>query len=307
MKTHAIQSLIIGLIALPLVAHSQTIFSGGDLDTAGNWNNNLPDTVGNTGTVNTNGSFDTSITGRQWVVNQGGGTITAGASTTVDFDGGSWTLSGASSSWDIDMFDFSNFAVSIENGATFNQLSSGNSYLRTGSSFTIDSTSQFVGSNDANENFRLDGGVLSVNGGSMTEFSIRGGSGTFNLDGGTVDMLRNRGNLTLNLLSSGTFSVTDNRISVTQFWSAGSTASVTLDDDEWAEALWNAGDLHYDGQDNATLGTWTAVTTAGGLGGGASFSYDSGTETLTVIPEPSSLGLIGLAGMALYFLRRRPA
>jgi hypothetical protein len=86
---------------------------------------------------------------------------------------------------------------------------------------------------------------------------------------------------------------------------------VTLDDDEWAEALWGAGDLSFAGENVTSLGggglTWTQVTTAGGLDGTHSFSYDSGTETLTLvaIPELSSIALLGLAGLAMYVVRRR--
>lgn len=295
---------------LPVTAFSQTTFSGGDLDSIGNWNNGLPNTIGNDGSVSVNGQFDTAVTGRQWVVNQTGGTMTANPAEIVSFGGGSWTISGASSSWDIDMFDFTNFAVSVENGGTFNQDSSGNSFLRSGSSITIDGTSQLVGSGSVNENFRFDGGILNVDGGSATDFAIRGGSGTINLDGGTVDMTRNRGIITLNLLSSGTFGIGDNRTDVIQNWSVGSTAQVTLAGSGspvgWAESDWNAGAIFYNGQDFSTLGDWSSVSAPGGLGGGYSFDYSGQTLSIAV-PEPSMAGLlVGLLGLAFSAgLRRR--
>ena len=295
---------------LPFLINAQT-FNGGSLDDALNWTPNTLPTTG-PGSVTVNGQFDTTVTNRNWTVNQTGGTMTASSTDPVDFDGGSWSIDGATASWDIGRLDFTNFTVNVTNGGTFrSNADAGNAFLNAGSSITIDSTSQFFGSNNLNENLRFGGGAINVDGGSATQFSIRGGTGTINLDGGTVNLRRNRGTINLNLLSSGTFSVGDNRTLVQADWSAGSTATVTLDDDEWAESRWGSGQLFFEGDNNSTLGggglTWAQVTTAGGLDGIHSFSYDSGTETLTLvaIPEPSSIALLGIAGLAFYVFRRR--
>jgi hypothetical protein len=76
--------------------------------------------------------------------------------------------------------------------------------------------------------------------------------------------------------------------------------------DSWAETEWNAGRLTYNGLGTGDLGSWAAVTASGGLGGGANFSFDSGTNTLSLVsvPEPGSFALLTAAGVVLLARRR---
>jgi hypothetical protein len=89
-------------------------------------------------------------------------------------------------------------------------------------------------------------------------------------------------------------------------WGPGTGMSMTIANyAAWGETEWDAGRLTYDGQDTGDLGTWAEVTAPGGLGGGESFSYDSGTNTLTlIVPEPASFGM-AFVGLMLVGLRRR--
>jgi hypothetical protein len=307
--TPILTSILIG--SLPFAAMAQT-FNGGDLDDGANWTGGLP--TSGTGTVNTDGSFDTTtpVTGRVWNVNQTGGTITQTVNTTaVDFDGGSWTQSGGN--LNLGRVNFSDFDLILDSGATFNQQNTnGESLFQTGSSITVNSGATFNGSGNGNDYIRDNSGtsIFTVNGGTVNNLSIRGNY-TVNLNSGTASFQRILGFTgTVNMGASGTFtSTSDTRTPIgwKMDWAVGSTATAATEDADWAETMWDGGFLFYNGFNNATIGgsgaTWTEVTTAGGLDGTHSFDYTG--QTLSVIPEPSSIALLGLAGLAVYLVRRR--
>jgi hypothetical protein len=303
------------IIALPFIGMAQT-FNGGGLDDGTNWSpNQTPPSF--TGSIGVDGEFDTSVTGRTWTVTQSAGTITQDVNgTAVDFDGGSWTMSGGN--LNLGAYDFTNFALTLNSGATFNQqaTSGQNSLIKAGSSITVSTGASYVGTGIVNDEVQFDGGVFTVDGGSSSGMSIRGNSGTFVLNGGSATFSRiNQFGATINLGSSGTLtSISDTRYNGWNMdWDVGSGATVEIEDADLAETMWNAGTLLYNSQNNSALGggglTWAQVTTAGGLDGTYGFNYDdSGTNgvlTLVAIPEPSSIALFGLAGLALYMMRRR--
>lgn len=297
------------IIVLPMLGFAQT-FNGGNLDDPTNWTGGLP--TSGTGTVSTNGSFDTTtpITGRVWNVNQTGGTITQTVNTTaVGFDGGSWTQSGGQ--LNLGIVNFSDFDLTLNSGAVFNQQDTNTqSLFENSSTITVNSGATFNGSGNPNDYFRDNSGTSSliVNGGTVNGLNARG-SYDITLNSGILDFRRILGYTgTVNIGTSGTFTSTaDTRVTVTMDWTVGSTAIAEIEDANWAETAWNAGQLLYDGFNNTNIGgsgaTWSEVTAAGGLGGGASFDYTG--QTLSVIPEPSSIALLGIAGLVVYMFRRR--
>ena len=171
----------------------------------------------------------------------------------------------------------------------------------------------------------VDGGLLSITG---DDFRL-GGAGSaaaFNVASGTVsisDELAIINNSTAQFLGGAT---TFNRLrhnagsaitlssgiggsvigtSITTFagtmdWQTDSLMTWSFSGEtDWAETQWNAGRITFNTQGVGDLGVWSAVN-------GSVFDFDTGTNTLSLVPEPSTFALLaGALAMGLAMVRRR--
>jgi hypothetical protein len=283
-RTYTLTAIMIGLSAC---ANAATEWNGGATDhigTAGNWNpTTLPTNSGNVGTINSDAGWDASAesTLTNFYLDLRGGTLERSTFATAQkISGGVWNFNGG---------NYLGRTLSIDGGALVT-LNSGH----------ISATQ------NGGDDFRLDDGIFTMTGGSLTASDelvfTTGGVGNFN--GGTATFADVRFNgQTLNLGGSNSGSITittGNFISNgTIAWSTGSLMSFTRTGiADWAETEWNAGRMTVDGDDFNVLGDWSSVN-------GSVFSYTSGSQTLALIPEPSSIALLGLAGLAVVLFRSR--
>jgi len=297
---------------------SQTIFLGGDVSNAVNWDNGLPTSGGNPGTVAVDGTVPEAgspIT--NYVVTQTAGAISNASFTGNAQSGGEWNLNGGS---------YTTRALNLSNAAAYNvgggfaDLGNNNRdvVVVSASSFNVTSGNVNLGRHLLlnQSSFTISGGTLT--GDTDTDLGTRAfnNTGTMNFNGGTVSVFR------LDFSGSGTTasfggtsagSVTANSFlgaNVSLNFLTGTLMDLSFTDvADWAETQWDADSLLYNGQDSSSLGlSWNDVTTVG-FGDGSFFEYDDGTNTLSlaVIPEPAPVTLFllaGLAGLFLYRLRR---
>ena len=318
----------IGTAYLP----AQTTWTGATnsaLNNAGNWDNGLPASAGNAGTIPAGaGSITHSFNLNGYFVTQNGGTLTS--SVAFSPSNGSWTLNDGGSltpgvTTSLQNVDDGHQDL-IMNGGTF-----GATQLNVSSTGTNRSASFTMSGGTATLSGRLDinaGGSVTINGGSLTAASNRMNdvSTTLTINGGVIDLgtefgrsgsiFMNGGATTADSLStyagfSMTFGgTTAGSLTVDALggsfmppnrnfnWLPGSQMSFTVvTGADWAETEWNAGRMFYNGDDDDVLGDWATVN-------GTIFAWDGGTNTLSLVPEPSSSALLGMAG-GLVLLRRR--
>jgi hypothetical protein len=202
--------------------------------------------------------------------------------------------------------------------------------LNDGSTFTINNGVASTTGTFGQGGFISGAGTMNLNGGTLTgDRFVFQQSGTIANFGGTTV-----GTVTFNDWGTGNGAGTsgdrmdDRNISIN--FLTGSQMTMTMgsaareldfNDDTvgdagtaWAEALWNTDRLTFGGQSSTDLGglSWTdASSSSVGLGGGEYFEFTpegtyGGSLSLNVIPEPSTIALLGLAGLAgFFFLRRR--
>jgi hypothetical protein len=337
MKTTT-KTLIAGLSLISALAGNvmaQTTWTGNvnaNVNNAGNWDNGLPTSVGNPGTIGSGagalaaafnyiGYYVTqnggsiagnswSLTNGQWTLNAGG-EITGGVNVQGNTDGSQLlTVNGGTiNATTLTVVQTAGAARS----ATLDMLAgdfdlSGQLAMNSGSTVNISG-----GTVDIGTNIRINGGELNISGGTVTITSMLGRGGVTTLSGGTTtsatfEFLAGT-QLILGAGTAGSYTVDSFAGAAGNRdidWISGSQMAMTVTGDStWASTEWAAGRMFYNGNDFNTLGDWATVTAANGLGTGVNFDFDSTTNTLSVIPEPSTFALMGLAGLAALFLRRR--
>lgn len=150
----------------------------------------------------------------------------------------------------------------------------------------------------------LASGTMNFNGGTLTAGRFAFQPNTFVIFGGTT-----AGSVSFLDWGSGNYTNTGDRQKDDQIkidFAPGTLMAMTMDNGAraldltndsvdnptalpWAETLWNAGQLTYNGADYTMLGTWATVTSTG-FGDGYAFAYNSGTGTLSFVKT----ALVGL-------------
>jgi hypothetical protein len=261
-----------------------------------NWDNGLPNTIGKSGIINTNATLDATVL-EGYDVSHTGGTVNGSS---VKF------LLGTDSSWVTDGADavVTSRGMTLENGAVFTLnagtadigLNTSDSAIQSGSEVIINGGTMTIG---RKLSFRTGGG-LTVNGGALSVATdlysdhLSGSGSVLNFNGGATtvggNLAASHFEMILNFGGSSTGSLTvdgtlGNVDKMVMNWLPGSAMSVTISGtNEWAEVLWNSGQLTYNGSGTNELGkTWAEVTASGGLGSGMNFIYNSTTETLSLV------------------------
>lgn len=263
-----------------------------------NWTNGVP-TLTNIGTINVDGTLNGNPT--DWVVNHTGGEITLTGNRNI-VGASVWTMSGGSivqndNTRNLEVRDSSAFTMTDGTIDLFRlRTPQTGSITQSGGSVTL--SDQFVGGSPGSS-YNLSGGTLQL-------ASINANSTEFNLSGGSISLTafetsanNNRirfwtvsGDVAMSFDAASAIAV--DRFNFANNWLPTATgASLTVAD--WGqtefEALFAGGRFQYDGENlNATQFGETFLVNG---------------STLTVIPEPGTLALLGIAGLALAISQRR--
>ena len=263
------------------------LIDGADPLAAASWDNGLP-TAANPGLVNSGvtgtfaaGAVDSAAVPNMAIIIQGG-TLTKADSGHLSFNHGFNSFTMTSGLFDGDAV--SSTRVLQFNGGTFDQ---------SGGLINWDGDIQFIGTGAV----ALNGGTLDI--GSQLLFQRTGSS--FDLNGGVfnVNSLElDADNSSLTFKSGSTTAV--NVSNQLKFDGSGSTVNF--------EDATGTGSLSINGFDATQYEAWyTAGNLLFGGSNAAAFSsvFDVSGTTLTAIPEPSTLGLLGVSTAMSLLVRRK--
>ncbi len=287
--------VLLMVCALVTAANAATVFTGtggavaGDLFDAGNWDNGLP--AGQEATINVDGFYGTNINQTNGWLSGSTATIGGGATLSIDadwavagavsviindatinclddffVDGGPTVLNAGSVTTCVDDWEANNNAgrITVNGGMHSSGTGTGNNVGAQGSSSKIGCGVDFLGGTVTAGNFRFQVNSVSSVGGSAVLDSAGAGT-TFSDDTGIIDFL------------SGW----------TGSWTVGSFGV-----GEWATRLIDtANGFRLDG----------AAIDAGTFA--ANFAVSGDGTTLTMVPEPATMVLLGLG--SLLGLRRK--
>jgi hypothetical protein len=291
-------------------ASAATVFNNADganefISTTGNWNNGLP-TDANPGTIAIDAEFDSNLSHSGYNVLHTAGTIARGAGLAAFKlgSGTTWVVDGAG-------VGYNTRGVSVGVGSSFT-LNQGTADLTNNSRDT--SVSGAGASIEVNDGVLLVGrdmivntdGSFTVNGGTVTiadEFYTQGFSSSplgFFFNGGSTTAknfhVDKPATATFGGSTAGSLELTfgldaDANSDITLDWLGGSLMELTVagTDQAFYEGLFTGGDLLFEGSGAGSFGD----------------NFQVSGETLSLIPEPSSLALLGLGGLCV--LRRRRA
>jgi hypothetical protein len=305
MKRYIVSTIVVAAALLQSAAFAN-VLNGGDIGTAGNWDDGLLPTTAN---GNTPGVINSSNTGANQgtingtyddlVVSQTGGDVARTGFGNSIFNNVNWAITGGTFASTILGHQMNDSILDIKGGTlSFASLTArSSSVTMTNGTLTTNNDMQSQGGTV----FDFSGGTVSVGRDAMVGFQP---TTTYNLSGNVAfSVTRNMGEIdagvrTINIgLGTGSASVGGNLEfdGLTMDWTSGSdfsfTAAAVLDNGAtttW-EAMWNLGQLTRDGTNSTTFAQ----------------DFDVAGNTLTVVPEPATLGLIATAGALLMVLRRR--
>jgi len=300
------------LAAYSPTASAATFNGSGLVQDAGNWTGGLPTTAGNVGIIGAGDSGEvgnttalaTEVSVNGLFIDQQGGNIFSTSFRGSEFVSTVWTISGGTmntlgQSWT------SGSSLTLNGGGAINVDSGRDFLLSNGSTFTMDGGTMSVGDQFSSAST---GGTFNLNAGTLTVGNFGTGfnsSGTYNFNGssltaGSYGSSQKVSARTINFgAAAGTVEITGNfdALNTTIDWTAGSNYTLTIGsllDTGVAttyETLYTEGQILFEG---ANTDPFASVFSVSG-------------NTLSLIPEPASLALMGLGGLLMLGRGRRSA